>query len=312
MVSKPPASVPVLANPSGPHIRFTKLPGGDARVGAHRFENFRFDVAHLACCAQIRDGCSHAWRLTAPAYVAKVSETGFHETSLGSILSGFGASYLPKVPNASDITRDPYFTDLSEVVGLELLKETEPSLVIPVVRAYHRESVGRQHVGIDLLGYSQQSGDYDLFIIEVMASDEDRHPPGTVGVHRKQLLDETLNEASLERLRKELSYVHAEAEDKHKPVLNGFIVALIRDRKALAGGVIATPVLVRPQGLLDNRDWKPFQDSLSDFVSAVVPSSVLFKGVDCGLDFVELFTRVLRLLRNGGANPPGGRNATSS
>lgn len=243
-----------------------------------------------------------AWHLVAPVYLNGIPETGFHTSALGPALSEFGAGHVPALANPAEVTRDPYFTDLSEILALEVLGETEPDLVIPFARVYHKEADGLQHHGIDTLGYTNDgSGDYTLFVIEAMASNEHDHPPGTVRAHRRQLLDQTLNEPSLDRLRRDLSYVHAEAEDKHKPVLNGFIATLIRDRKLLAGGVVATSVLVRPVGMLSNLDDKPFRDSTAEFEAARVPSRILFKGIDCGLGFVELFTTVVASLQPGAA-----------
>jgi hypothetical protein len=274
--------------------------------GIHRFQTYKFDAAHLRCCGQIRDGCLKAWQLTAAVYIDRVPETGFNPTGLGAVLAEFGVANLPPTPDRRTITRNPYFTDISEVVGLELLSETEPSLTIPVVRTYHKEWTGAQHRGIDLLAFSSDgSGEYSLFIIEVMASDEDRHPPTTVGSHRHQLLDETLNEASLERLRKDLSYVHAESEDKYKPIWNGFIATLIKDREQLAAAVVAAPILIRPGGLLALSDSRPFQAAKSDFEGAVVGSRILFKGVDCGVGFVELFSTIRATMGGTTVGAPG-------
>jgi hypothetical protein len=293
--------------PRPSHSRFSEHSPDRINVGPHRFQSYTFDPAHLQCCDQIRDGCLKAWQLTAEVYVAKIQETGFHPTGLGSSLSEFGSGQLPLTPGPEAISRDPHFTDLSEILALELLTETEEGLVIPVARVYNKEWVGAQHRGIDLLGYATDpAGEYVLFVIEVMASEEKAHPPATVYTHRRQLLDETLNEESLERLRTDLGYVHAEAEEKHKSVLNGFIATLVRDRGQTGGGVAATAVLLRPPGLLTSTDSKPFQDATTAFDTAVVPSRVLFKGVDCGLDFVELFETVRTSIVKGTAGSAQG------
>lgn len=306
MSSRPKTKVNGSAPARAHHTRFLENLTQGVAVHPHRFQSYTFDTSHLKCCSEIRDGCVRAWHLAAEVYLNKITETGFGATTLGPSVSEFGAVHLPPTPESDGVTRDPHFTDLSEVIALELLTETEKDLIIPAARVYHKESDRAQHRGIDLLGYSGEgTGDYALFVIEVMASDENSHPPETVRAHRTQLLDETLNEESLERLRRDLGYAHSESEDKHKPILNGFIATLVRDRRQLAGGVTATAVLVRPSGLLSTLDWKPFQDAARQFETAVLPSRILFKGVDCGLGFVELFKTVRESITGGAAEPSG-------
>jgi hypothetical protein len=300
-MNEPSTPVKVLEAPSAPkHTKFTRIPEGTIATAEHRFESYRFEISHLECCNQIRDACTVAWHLTAPVYLTRVPETGFQGSALGPALTPFGVSNIPVLAHPDDITHDPVFTDLTEILALEVFHETEPGVIVPVPRVFRKESKNLQHHGIDLLGYAcSVDGDYTLFVIEVMASDSSDHPPSTVRDHRRQLLDQTLNEPTLDRLRIDLGYVHAAAEDRHKPVLNGFIAALVRDRSSFTGSVVAGAVLVRPAGLLGPADSKPFHESIKAFESAIVPSRILFKGVDCGLGFVEFFTAVAGSLVRG-------------
>ncbi len=285
----------------GHHERFSVVEVNVARP-PHRFRAYSFEPKHLACCRQVSEGCLRAWQLTAEAYVQRIPETGFRSGSLSAYLNAFGRSKVPPMPTPGNITKYPPFTDLSEVLGIELLTEVEPDIVIPVPRVAHKESPPLQHHGIDVIGFRQISAqDYALYVIEVMASEEDIHPPSTVRDHKKQLYEETLNQGSLERLRQDLGFVHAECEEKFKPVLNGFIALLIRDRSQLSQGAVATAVLVRPSGMFDRKDWSPFLDSAEDFESAVVNSHILFLALRCETDFTELF-RLVRASLDG--SPP--------
>ena len=256
----------------------------------HRFRAYRYDRSNGDCWRAVVDGFLEARKLTASAFYGNVTDTGFRKFELDKHLNVFGRDLLPATPpEDSNITRNPSITDMTEVLSLEVLKWSEAGFELPYPRVLHKESYPLQHHGIDSLGYTEQNGEYTLYIIEVMASVDSAHPPRTVKDHLKQILPDTINAPSLERLLKDLQTVHDEAkDDKDRTVLNGFIVAALNGSLSKNQAAIASPVLIRRINEFHENDWKPFIDSKSEFESATLPSTVLFIAVECHKTFSGL------------------------
>ena len=256
----------------------------------HRFRAYRYDRSNGDCWRAVVDGFLKARKLAAPAFYGNITDTGFRKIELDKYLNAFGKDRLPPTPpEDSNITKDPAITDMTEVLSLEALKWSESGLVLPYPRVLHKESYTLQHHGIDSLGYTEQNGEYTLYIIEVMASVDSNHPPQTVKDHLKQLLPDTINAPSLDRLLKDLQTVHDESkDDKDRNVLNGFIVAALNGSLSRNQAVIASPVLIRRFNEFDKNDWKPFIDGKSEFEQATISSTVLFIAVECHKTFSGL------------------------
>jgi hypothetical protein len=113
----------------------------------------------------------------------------------------------------------------------------------------HKGSINSQHRGIDLLAYLEDEGNFSLYVIEVMASVENNHPPQTVRDHYNQLFSDTLNQDDFSRLLKELQTIHGEAADDHdKDVLNGFIAVLLAGKLNNNQDVVAVPGMRQRDG----------------------------------------------------------------
>ena len=146
------------------------------------------------------------------------------------------------------------------MLALRFLRWKNGHIVLPYPRVLHKEVFPLQHHGIDALGYESTINGYFLYIIEVMASIDQNHPPTTVKDHLSQILDETLNIPASPRLLKDLQTVHDEATEQHKDILNGFITADMDCTISNGNSVIATPLLVKRFNEYDTKDWAPFLD----------------------------------------------------
>ena len=286
-----------------------RLIASDPSRTPHRFEAYRYDRAHQDCWRALVRDCLAAWRLNAEAFYAQVEQTGFSRmrSGLQTVLNERGRSQLPGTP-AEDgrVTRDPAITDLTEVLAIRVLEQAVPDLVLPYPRVLHKESYPLQHHGIDLLGYRKENGEHLLYVIEVMASAQDAHPPQTVRDHRRQLLEETLNAPDAKRLLRDLQFVHDEADGTHRSVLNGFIIALLDTSGNNGHAVVAGAVLVVRTNCFDQKDWGPFSEHTKLFEQARIPSSVLFICIECH----ESFSGLLDLVKATAAAQP--ENASTS
>lgn len=264
---------------------------GDADVAEHQFRAFRHDDSAEPEFSALVEQCLAAWRLTADAF-RETEATGFEGEVLRACLNEHGVELLPATPaDDSDITKSPFITDITEILALRMLSEELPQLRLPVPRVLHKEAYGLQHHGVDLLGFTVDSGPQMLAAIEVMASVQDQHPPGTVRDHLKQLLEDTLKEDPPKRLVRDIAYVHDECrEGADKDVLNAFIVAIRED--ALEHPVLAIAVLVRPADALGEDDWRPFRDAVDEFDRARIQGRVVFYAVECSCGFAALMDRV--------------------
>jgi len=227
-------------------------------------------------------GCLDSWRIKAEAFYEQIPLTGFKQIGLDRILNNYGQRQLPATPlEDHKVTREPAITDMTEVLALRVLEWTEKELVLPCPRVLHKESFQLQHHGIDSLGYRKDSEGYTLYVIEVMASAENNHPPATVKQHLNQILPETLDAPNPERLLRDLQTIHDESSDEHRNVLNGFIIATIDGKLSSTDSVMATPVLVRRYGEFHEKDWGPFFKNTVAFEQARIPSTVCFVAVEC-------------------------------
>jgi hypothetical protein len=241
------------------------------------------------------DGFLEARRLTADVFYNNITDTGFQKIGLDKHLNAFGEAQLPPTPpEDSNVTKDPAITDMTEVLALEVLKWSETRLELPYPRVLHKESFRIQHHGIDSLGYVNFDGEYTLYVIEVMATVDAKHPPQTVKDHLEQILPNTLNEPSLKRLLYDLRTVHDESNNnRDRDVLSGFIIAALNGLLSQNQAVIASPVFIRRFNEFNEKDWKPFIESKSKFEQALLPSSVLFIAVECH----DTFSGLLDLIR---------------
>ena len=249
----------------------------------HRFKAYRYDRTHGDCWREVVEGCLESWRIKADAFYKRVSETGFKQIGLDRILNVHGRTQLPSTPPEDHtVTKKPAITDMTEVLALKVLRWKEQEIVLPYPRALHKESFKLQHHGIDALGYREDpEGYYTLYVIEVMASVENNHPPTTVKRHLNQILPETLNAPDSERLLQDLQTVHDESSDEHRSVLNGFIIATLDGALSSTDSVMATPVLIRRYGEFHENDWAPFLESTELFEQAQIPSTLYFVAVEC-------------------------------
>jgi len=268
----------------------------------HRFRAYRHDWTNGDCWRAVVDGFLTARRLTAAAFYGNMTDTGFLKIGLDKCLNADGRAQLPPTPpEDSNVTKNPAITDMTEVLALEVLKWSESGIVLPYPRVLHKEFFSLQHHGIDSLGYIEQNGEFTLYVIEVMASVDSKHPPKTVKDHLNQILPDTINAASFDRLLKELQTIHDESkDDKDKNVLNGFIVATLNGSLSQNQAVIASPILIRRFNEFDESDWGPFIASKSEFEQAKIPSTVLFIAVECH----DTFSGLLDLIKQSasGAN----------
>lgn len=248
----------------------------------HRFKAYRYDRTHGDCWREVVQGCLESWRIKADAFYERISETGFKPIGLDRMLNNYGRTQLPPTPlEDHTVTKEPAITDMTEVLALRVLKWKEQELVLPYPRVLHKESFQLQHHGIDALGYSEDSEGYTLYVIEVMASVENNHPPATVKQHLNQILPETLDAPVPERLLRDLQTVHDESSDEHKNILNGFMIATLDGTLSSTGSVMATPVLIRRHGEFHEDDWAPFLKGTVSFEQARIPSTVCFVSVEC-------------------------------
>ncbi len=258
----------------------------------HQFAVFQYDHDHVPTWEEIVQDCLKAWKLTAPAY-RDISETGFSGDDISLILNSRGLQRLPETPLENNkITRNPYITDITEIISMKLVKQLRPNSVFPYPRVLHKERPGIQHHGIDILGYEEGPDGFTLLIVEVMASVQNSTPPSTVREHYEQLFD-TLNPTSPDRLIEDLAYIHDEcSDDNDKNILNGFLIAAemgqLRDRD----GQVAIPILIRPVGLWAQGDWSPFFNKTTEFESANIPALVSFFVVQSNCSFSDLMNKV--------------------
>ncbi len=263
----------------------------------HLFRAFQYDHTNEETWPLIVDDFLRSQRLNAQAF-QQVSEAGFNGESTQRRLNEYGLTSLPRLPNdPKEISRAPVITDLTELMALHSLRDQSPTLKFPYPRVLHKETFRNQHHGIDMLAYREQQGEFSLYIVEVMASTENAHPPKTVREHYKQLLPETLNQEGASRLLDDLRTIHAEAREEYdKDVLNGFITVVITGQLESQQAVVATPVLIRPAGLFDEQDWRPFVDEKHNFENARIPSNVWFTSVELLISFQDIYNYLLSTL----------------
>jgi hypothetical protein len=138
-----------------------------------------------------------------------------------------------------------------------------------------------------------------LYVIEVMASAENRHPPTTVRDHLTQILPDTLDAVKPDRLLTDLMTLHDESSDEHKDVINGFIIATYEESFSSSDSVIAAPVLIRRFDEFHKNDWKPFIQKTGSFERAKIPSRLLFIALECH----ESFSGLLDLIKKSASGP---------
>ncbi|MEA1960697.1 MAG: hypothetical protein U9N81_05355 [Bacillota bacterium] len=254
----------------------------------HRFIAFNHNPDEVNL-REIAEQCLEAWRINMAVY-RSISDTGFSTSQIKPLLNELGEKRLPKTPpNDKNITKNPYITDVTEILSLRLIKEQHENAVFPYPRIFHKELRGNQHKGIDLIGYIKTPAGHILLIMEVMASVESHHPAGTVRDHLKQLLDNTLDSNDLGRLINELEYIHDEAGEEHRNVINGFLTALLNGQINNKEDVWALPVLIRPINLWAKEDWLPFMKATKKFEDAKIPSTVYYYALECNCTFDKLF-----------------------
>jgi hypothetical protein len=257
----------------------------------HKFIAFNHNPDEVIL-REIAEQCIEAWRMNMAVY-RSFSDTGFSPSQIKPLLNELGKNRLPKTPpNDKNITKNPYITDITEILSLRLIREQHENVIFPYPRIFHKELRGNQHKGIDLIGYIKTPAGHILLIMEVMASVESQHPAGTVRDHLKQLLNKTLDSNDLGRLINELEYIHDESGDEHKDVINGFLTALLNGKFNNKEDVWAVPVLVRPINLWDNKDWFPFMKASKKFEDAKIPSTVYYYALECNCTFDKLFDSV--------------------
>lgn len=267
------------------HREASKLP--------HEFVQIRHSTADAKAFSDLVASCLRAWRLGAEA-LSNVEATGFSATGLRPILTTAGAALFPTIPpEDANVTRSPVVTDVTELLALAVIAHRHREMRFPYPRVLHKELRDLQHHGIDFIGIRGAAPDQRLVLVEVMASVEAAHPPSTVRDHRVQLLDETLNAVPPKRLLDDVMTVHDEcAEDGDKEFFNAVIAALVGDAADGVPAVSAVAVLVRPSGLSDRADWKPFFDTADDFAAASVPATLLFLCVECDTTFTGLLRKI--------------------
>lgn len=272
----------------------------------HRFRAYRYDQVNSDCWMAVVDGFLEARKLTADAFYRNITDTGFQKIGLDKHLNAFGKGQLPPTPlENSNVTKDPAITDMTEVLALEVLKWSEAGLELPYPRVLHKESFPLQHHGIDSLGYIKGNGEYTLYVIEVMATVDGKHPPKTVKDHLKQILPDTLNATYFNRILNDLRTVHDESKnDKDRDVLNGFIIATLNGSLSQNQAVIASPVLIRRFNEFNENDWNPFIESKSEFEQAMIPSTVLFIAVECHDTFSGLLDLIKQTALGSSATTP--------
>jgi hypothetical protein len=259
----------------------------------HGFKAYRYQKEDRKCWQAIVDGCLVSWRIKAEAFYENVAETGFKKTDLDKILNSYGRGRLPSTPvEDSQVTKNPAITDMTEVLASQALKWKEKELIFPYPRVLHKENYKLQHHGIDLIGYKKNSNEFILYIIEIMSSVENKHPPSTVTDHLKQILPNTLDADKPERLLNDLQTLHDESSDDHKDILNGFIIATLAGSFS-SDSVRAVPVLIRRFDEFHKNDWKPFIQNIRLFEKAKIPSRLLFIAVECH----ESFSGLLDLIK---------------
>lgn len=266
----------------------------------HIFTAFRFNHLDRKQWSSIVGDFISSRRLTAPVFLfQQASEAGFDGERTRNRLNEYGLDRLPVLTgNPASVTRKSVITDLTEIIALNFLRTQCPGLRFPYPRVLHKDSPDSQHRGIDLLAYLEDDGgNFSLYIIEVMASGENNHPPQTVRDHYNQLFSNTLNQDGFSRLLNELLTIHGEAADNHdKDVLNGFIAVLLTGELNNNQDVVAVPVLVRPVDLFHPNDWKPFFDNRREFENARLPSSLWFVALELLTTFPAIYEYLRRTL----------------
>lgn len=265
----------------------------------HKFIAFKYHTDDEDSFSETAQTCLQAWRITADIYKNKIVDTDFKDDNISDVvtaLNALGRSRLPETPiEDSDITKNPYITDITEIISMNLIGKEFSDITIPYPRVLHKEAVGNQHKGIDLIGYIETQAGHILLIIEVMASVEDKYPAATVRQHFTQLMDQTLKNNN-DRLIKELVYIHDEADDSFKDIINGFLVATYTKEFNNKEDVLAVPVMVRPINKWHNNDWKPFLTATQEFEQANIPSTVCYYAIECDCNFSELLDHIKRVV----------------
>jgi hypothetical protein len=286
----------------GPFIKFSE----DTTCQPHCFKAYRYNRGHGKCWQAIVEGCLESWRIQAEGFFENVSATGFKKVGLGKILNLHGENKLPPTPpEDNNITKNPAITDMTEILALQMLQWNRSDLVLPYPRVLHKELHKLQHHGIDAIGYTKDADEYTLYVIEVMATVDVKHPPKTVKDHLKQILPDTLNAPSFNRLLNDLRTIHDESkDDKDRNVLNGFIISTLNGSLSQNQALIASPLLIRRFNEFNENDWKPFIESKSEFDQAIIPSTVLFIAVECHATFSGLLDLIKQTASGAGASIP--------
>lgn len=262
---------------------FSKLP--------HKFACFKYNSKYEQQWKHMVKRCLQSWRLTANVY--RLENTGFDKSNISFILNKLGKERLPETPiEDENITKNPYITDIVEILSMKLIENQHSDVVFPYPRVLHKELEGNQHKGIDLLGYVNGNSGYILVVVEVMASVQDKYPADTVRDHLKQILDQTLADEKSNRLLKELEYIHDEAENEHKDILNNFLFDIHHNLLNSKDRVWAIPILVRPKNKWRNGEWDPFISKTKHFEKAAIPSTLFYYAIKCDCSFSELMDKV--------------------
>jgi hypothetical protein len=290
----------VVEKVGGKRANFT-IVHQDRSKAPHRFEAFLLSPHSGDIWRRLAEGCLRAWRLDSPTYLAAVKDSGFSSTRIGPLLNSLGAARLPVTPpDDEDVAKSAVVTDATEVLAVLFLDENLPQLVLPWPRVFHKPLPHAGHTGIDLLGYSKSgsASPHSLYVIEVMATNSQSHPPGVVHDHKRQLLDETLADPECMRLLHELTSLHAESDDVHRDVLDEMIIDIELRQLGKKRDVFAVPILVSPTGVFEPRDWSPFHTNTAAFESAPVPSKVTFYALDPNCKLVDIVDRVKAIAEN--------------
>lgn len=271
----------------------------DETKSPHKFIAFKYHTDDEDSFKLTAEACLKAWRITAEVYKNSINETGFKSEHISSIitsLNALGSSRLPETPlENNNITKSPYITDITEIISMNLISSQLNDIIIPYPRVLHKEAKGNQHKGIDLIGYIETENGHILLIIEVMASVENNYPAATVKDHLKQLMDSTLKDNN-DRLIKELEYIHDEADNIYKDIINGFLVAIYGNELNNKNDVLAVPVMVRPTNKWNKNDWQPFLVATQEFEQANIPSTVCYYAIECDCNFSELLDHIKRVV----------------
>lgn len=284
-----------------PPNEFERYQYDDFSHAPHAFSDYYYRPDAEAVRELAKD-CLRAWRYDLDVY--RLAEgTNFESSRIRGLVNCAGSARLDAIEiplENSNVTRAPVVTDLTEIIAVRLLKSERADIELPHPRVMHKETgPGRplQHHGIDAVGFVLSDDDVRLVVVEVMASVQRRHPPSTVTAHRRQLLDDTLKEQPPLRLLEELEWLHREckSEDEAEIIhaINSLLMAVADDSLSSNAVVEAVPVLLRPEGLADERDMEPFSGDPSDFERAAIPAVLWSATVECDARFTDLLRRVL-------------------